>query len=93
MDNPGLTLAIAFAAGMLAQTIAHHIRLPGIVLFLLTGVILGPDVLNVIHPDSLGSALQIIVSFSVAVILFEGGMNLRISRIRREGVLYKDSLL
>lgn len=84
MDNPGLTLAIAFAAGMLAQTIAHHIRLPGIVLFLLTGVILGPDILNIVHPQSLGLGLQVIVGYSVAVILFEGGMSLRISRIKRE---------
>ncbi|NHZ84415.1 MAG: hypothetical protein GWP19_00860 [Planctomycetia bacterium] len=84
MYDPGLTLAIAFAAGMLAQTAAHHIRIPGIVLFLITGVILGPDVTNIIHPESLGSALPIIVGFSVAVILFEGGMNLQINRITRE---------
>jgi len=84
MYNPGLTLALAFAAGMLAQTIAHHIKIPGIILLLATGVILGPDVVNIIQPSSLGSALTIIVGFSVAVILFEGGMNLRISRIKRE---------
>lgn len=84
MHNPGLTLALAFAAGMLAQTIAHHIKIPGIILLLATGVLLGPDVANIIHPSSLGLALPIIVGFSVAVILFEGGMNLRISRIKRE---------
>jgi len=84
MYEPGLTISIAFAAGMLAQTIAHHVRLPGIVLYLFTGFVLGPDVLNIIHPESLGGGLQIIVGFSVAVILFEGGMSLRISRIRRE---------
>ncbi len=84
MYNPGLTLALAFAAGMLAQTIAHYIKIPGIILLLATGVILGPDVINIIHPSSLGSAMPIIVGFSVAVILFEGGMNLRIGRIKRE---------
>ena len=35
-------------------------------------------------PSKLGPAMHIIVGFAVAVILFEGGMNLRISRIRRE---------
>jgi len=84
MHNPGLTLAIAIVLGMIAQTVAHHIKIPGIILLLVAGVFFGPDVVNIIHPESLGSALPIIVGFSVAVILFEGGLNLKISRIRRE---------
>ncbi|SVA69568.1 uncharacterized protein METZ01_LOCUS122422, partial [marine metagenome] len=70
--------------GMLAQTFSRHIRLPGIVILLGAGVLFGPDGLNWVRPSSLGPALHIIVGFAVAVILFEGGMNLRISRIRRE---------
>ncbi len=85
MNNPALTTAIALAAGMIAQAVARHLRIPGIVLLLATGVLLGPDVANLVHPDSLGSGLTILVGFAVAVILFEGGMNLRIDRIRREG--------
>ena len=50
-----------------------------------TGLLLGPDALGIVHPSSLGDALPFIVGFAVAVILFEGGMNLRINRIRREG--------
>ena len=68
----------------MAQSLAHHIRIPGIVLLLVTGVFLGPDVTNIIHPAGLNSGLIIMVGFAVAVILFEGGMNLRIDRIRRE---------
>ena len=41
--------------------------------------------MGIVHPSSLGDALPFIVGFAVAVILFEGGMNLRLSRIRREG--------
>ncbi|MFQ6608449.1 MAG: cation:proton antiporter [Fidelibacterota bacterium] len=85
MNNPALTTAIAIAAGMIAQALARHLHIPGIVLLLATGVLLGPDVANVVHPTSLGSGLTILVGFAVAVILFEGGMNLRIARIRREG--------
>ncbi len=70
---------------MIAQSIARHIKIPGIVLLLATGVLLGPDGLNIIRPSTLGEALPILVGFAVAVILFEGGMNLRISRIKREG--------
>lgn len=35
-----------------------------------------------IRPDVLGPALPILIGFAVAVILFEGGMNLKISRLR-----------
>ena len=85
MNNPALTLAFAMAFGMIAQVLARHLRIPGIVLLLGTGLFLGPDALGIVHPSSLGDALPFIVGFAVAVILFEGGMNLRLSRIRREG--------
>ena len=85
MTNPALTTAIAIAAGMIAQALASHLHIPGIVLLLATGVLLGPDVANLVHPSSLGSGLTILVGFAVAVILFEGGMNLRLDRLRREG--------
>ncbi len=84
MTNPALTIAIALAAGMVCQSLAHHLRIPGIVLLLTTGVLLGPDVANIVQPSGLESGLTIMVGFAVSVILFEGGMNLRIERIRRE---------
>ena len=85
MNTPAFSIAFALAAGMIAQSIARHIKIPGIVLLLAVGVFLGPDGLNIIRPDTLGEALPILVGFAVAVILFEGGMNLRIGRIKREG--------
>ena len=83
-SNPALTIALGLAAGILAQSAAHHLRIPGIVLLLITGVLLGPDVAGVIRPETLGSALGIITGFAVAVILFEGGLNLKIQRLKRE---------
>ncbi len=83
-SDPALTLGLALAVGMLAQAAARHLRLPGIVLLLGAGVVLGPDLLGVVQPDSLGPALQVLVAFAVAVILFEGGLNLDFDRLRRE---------
>lgn len=83
MNNPSLTIGIAMAVGIVAQILAHHIRIPGIVLLLVAGVLLGPDVLGVIDPSALGRALSMLVGFAVAVILFEGGMNLHIPTLRR----------
>ena len=84
MNNPALTIGLSMVLGMLAQVGSKHLHLPGIVLLLLSGILFGPDGLNWIMPDSLGPGLHILVVFAVAIILFEGGMNLRISRIMRE---------
>jgi NhaP-type Na+/H+ or K+/H+ antiporter len=70
---------------MIAQSVARHIKIPGIVLLLAVGVLLGPDGANIIRPALLGEALPLLVGFAVAVILFEGGLNLRITRLQREG--------
>lgn len=83
-SDPALTIALALAAGMVAQTVARHLKVPGIVLLLATGVLLGPDVLDIIRPAALGGSLHDLVGFAVAVILFDGGMNLNLERLRRE---------
>ncbi len=82
-NHPGLTIALALAMGMIAQALAHHLRIPGIVLLLAAGVALGPDGVNLIRPESLGTALNILTGFAVAVILFEGGLNLEFRRLKR----------
>lgn len=84
--HPGLILALALAAGVIAQSVARHLRVPGIVLLLLLGALLGPDGLSWVEPRALGGGLFTIVDVAVAVILFEGGLNLQISRLRREQV-------
>ncbi|MDP6340097.1 MAG: sodium:proton antiporter [Candidatus Marinimicrobia bacterium] len=85
MNDPAFTIALALATGMIAQSAARHIKIPGIVLLLAGGVLTGPDALNLIRPETLGAALPILVGFAVAVILFEGGMNLRFNRLKKEG--------
>ena len=84
MHNVGLTLAIALAAGVLAQSVSRQLRLPGIVLLLGTGALLGPDGAGWIEPRALGDGLFGIVDFGIAIILFEGGLNLEWSRLKRQ---------
>lgn len=81
--NPDFTVALALVAGVVAQSLARHLRVPGIVLLLFAGVGLGPDGLGWIDPHSVGGALDAILDVAVAVILFEGGLNLEFSRLRR----------
>jgi NhaP-type Na+/H+ or K+/H+ antiporter len=82
--HPALTLVLALAVGIFAQSVSRHLRIPGIVLLLLAGACLGPDGLDWIDPRSLGMGLVAVVELAVAVILFEGGLNLEISRLQRE---------
>ena len=79
-----LTIALAFAAGMTIQCAARALRVPAIILLLATGVALGPQGLGWVEPHLLGDGLFILVDFAVAIILFEGGLNLRLDRLRRE---------
>ncbi len=84
ISDPSLTIALALAAGMIAQVTARHLRVPGLVLLLGAGVLLGPDGLGVVRPATLGSALHTLVGFAVAVILFEGGLGLDARHLRRQ---------
>ena len=68
-----LQIAMTVIAGISAQVLADYIKVPSIVLLLLFGVLLGADGLGVLHPNLLGIGLEVIVSLSVALILFEGG--------------------
>ena len=87
-DNPqvvaSLTVALALFAGVITQSVARHLRVPGIALLLGMGVILGPDLLGIVRPSSLGSGLSVIVGMAVAVILFEGGMGLNFRELRKQ---------
>ena len=86
VHDPAFNVGLALAVGITAQAVGRHLRIPGIVLLLAAGVLLGPDLLGVINPGSLGEGLQLLVGFAVAVILFEGGMNLNLRRLRREAI-------
>ncbi len=75
-------LAAILVLGILSQWISWKIHLPSILILLLTGFAVGP-VLNWIQPDALfGASLFPIVSLSVAIILFEGGLSLSYKQLK-----------
>ena len=87
--SPALTIGLAVTAGMLSQILARHLNIPGIVVLLTTGVLLGPEVLGVVRPATLGGSLHTLVSFAVAIILFEGALSLNLRRLRKEGTVIR----
>ena len=78
-----LTIVWATGAGLLAQLLAHRMRIPAIVPLLAIGVLLGPSVLGFVQPAVLGDGLPVIVKLAVAIILFDGALNLRLGDLRR----------
>ncbi|MEH2440668.1 cation:proton antiporter [Nostoc sp.] len=78
-----LQMAIAVFAGISAQVLAAYFRIPSIVLLLLLGILFGSDGLGLLHPQLLGSGLEVIVALATAIILFEGGLNLDLRELGR----------
>jgi len=78
-DKALLTLVTAVSAGIFLMSIAQRIGIPAIVLLLAGGILLGPEVVGIIDPKSLGHLLSPLVSLAVGLILFEAGMTLDIS--------------
>jgi NhaP-type Na+/H+ or K+/H+ antiporter len=76
-----LQMVITVLAGISAQVIAEYFKVPSIVFLLMFGILLGPDGFGLLHPQALGVGLEVIVALSVAVILFEGGLNLELREL------------
>ncbi len=69
--------------GIGAQWLAGRVRVPSILLLLLLGFLAGP-VTGLVNPDeTFGDLLFPLVSIAVGIILFEGGLSLRLSEIPR----------
>ncbi len=78
-----LIIIIAIVAGISARVVANFFRVPSIVFLLIFGVALGGSGLNLVQPRLLGDGLEAIVSISVALILFDGGLNLKLQELNK----------
>jgi NhaP-type Na+/H+ or K+/H+ antiporter len=82
--HPVYYLTGVLALGIAAQWLAWRLRVPAIVVLLAVGFVVG----SFVRPESVISPelLFPFVSLSVAVILFEGGLSLRLPELRASGV-------
>ena len=80
-----LDITVVVLLGIGAQWLAWRFQLPSILLLLVVGFLAGP-VLGILDPQSLqGDWLFAFVSISIGIILFEGGLSLRLSELRAVG--------
>jgi potassium/hydrogen antiporter len=69
----GLVLAVGTISGLLAQ----KAKIPDVAVFLLAGMLIGPQALGVIDIKADSALYQILLLFGASYILFDGGASLR----------------
>jgi potassium/hydrogen antiporter len=75
----GLILAIGTVAALLAQ----KIRIPDVAVFLVAGIAIGPQALDLVQIKADSALNQIILLFGASYILFDGGAALRIEVLKK----------
>ncbi len=75
---------IILCAGLASQLLAWQLRLPAIVVLIISGLLLGP-ISGIIELGLSQTELTELIGLGVAIILFEGGMDLKLGELRRVG--------
>jgi len=68
--------------GLAARSLSKIFKIPVILFLLIEGIMVGPEMLGLLDPAIFGEGLTAIVSLSVAVIVFDGGLHINIRHIR-----------
>ncbi len=77
--NSELVWGASFFSGSLAQLVAKLSGLPAVVLLLVLGLVVGQAGLHLVQPETLGAGLEPLVGLLVSLVLFDGGLNLRLA--------------
>jgi NhaP-type Na+/H+ or K+/H+ antiporter len=80
-SDPTTVFVIAVLIAVSAQLASERMRLPPIFLWLLAGMGLGPFGLHLLQTESIEPA-HTLVELGLAIILFEGGMNLNLKALK-----------
>jgi potassium/hydrogen antiporter len=75
----GLILGIGTITGLLAQ----KIKIPDIAVFLIVGMLIGPQAMGLIDIKADSALNQIVLLFGASYVLFDGGASLRFSVLRQ----------
>ena len=74
-----LIWGFAFFAGALARLVARLSGWPAVVVLLASGLLIGDAGLDWVQPEALGGGLESLVGLLVSLVLFDGGLNLRLA--------------
>ena len=92
-ERLGLLWGITVFAGALARLISSISGFPSVVILLLSGLFIGRSGLGLVEPLDLGQGLETIVGLLVCLVLFEGGLNLKLPEGSIRNTVLKISLI
>lgn len=81
-DAATLTVAFALVVGVACSILGARVKISSLFFYLLFGIALGPSGVGLLQPYSLGDGLKSLVEIGVAIILFEGAVELDFKQIR-----------
>ena len=92
-ERLGLLWGITVFAGAFARLISTVSGFPSVVILLLSGLFIGRSGLGLVEPLDLGQGLETIVGLLVCLVLFEGGLNLKLPEGNIRNTVLKISLI
>ena len=92
-ERLGLLWGITVFAGASARLISSISGFPSVVVLLLSGLFIGRSGLGFVEPLDLGQGLETIVGLLVCLVLFEGGLNLKLPEGNIRNTVLKISLV
>jgi potassium/hydrogen antiporter len=78
-----LSCGLVLAVGTIAAVLAQKIRIPDVAVFLVVGIAIGPQALDLIDVKADSALNQIILLFGASYILFDGGASLRLKVLKQ----------
>jgi len=70
--------------GFIGDYLFNKFKIPDILILILLGFFMGP-VFNIISPSSMGPVVPVFISLSLIIILFNGGLNLKLTQVFKGG--------
>ena len=78
------SLSLIFLVGLAMAAIVQRLQLPRIIGMLVTGILLGPYVLNLLDPSILGISSEL-RQMALVIILLKAGLSLDLSDLKKVG--------
>ncbi|WAH39185.1 cation:proton antiporter [Alicyclobacillus dauci] len=78
-----MILFIVVGLGIIVSKLTEKPRIPDVAVFLVLGIVLGPQVLHLISAPSQSQVNQFIIYLGATLILFDGGRSVRFDVLRR----------
>jgi len=92
-ERLGLLWGITVFAGACARLFSSLTGFPSVVILLLSGLLIGRSGFGMVEPLDLGQGLETIVGLLVCLVLFEGGLNLKLPEGNIRNTVLKISLV